>query len=268
MKANRHIRLGMLFLAILLILIACGDQKKEPTKTAPAAQKATPKPTEAYPKVAAPADGTATIIGKVKYQGTPPTQRAINFGAELKCAHLHTDKPYYEDIVVNSNGTLKDTLVHIKGRVRGDFQPPGEPFVIDQQGCLFLPRVVGVMAGQTVEFLNSDPVLHNVRTAPKNNEPFNISQPNAGMKYPYTFEKPEVGIPLRCDVHFWMSGFLHVLPHPFFTVTGNDGSFVMKNVPPRAYTLEAWHGKLGSKTVEVTVNAGETKTVEFTFESP
>lgn len=215
---------------------------------------------------------TGTITGTVTFQGDAPFRRAINFGAELQCKKLHESKVYYEDLVVSEDGNLRDAFVYIKGRVKGDFQLPTEPVVIDQEGCIFKPHVVGARVGQPVDFLNSDPVLHNVRTVstqkkPLKEKPFNISQPKQGMKYTHTFTKMDIGIPLRCDVHHWMAAYLHVLPHPFFAVTSEKGTFTIKGLPPRTYTLEAWHGKLGAQTRKVTVEAGKTQHVDLVFQS-
>ncbi|CUT00163.1 Carboxypeptidase regulatory-like domain-containing protein, partial [Candidatus Kryptobacter tengchongensis] len=113
---------------------------------------------------------------------------------------------------------------------------------------------------------NSDPLLHNVHAMPKKNKPFNIGQPVKGMKSYYTFTTPEIMVPFKCDVHPWMSAYAGVLDHPFFSVTDDKGGFEIKNLPPGTYTIEAWHEKLGTQTQTVTVKAGETKTIEFTFE--
>jgi len=215
---------------------------------------------------------TGTIMGTVTFEGDAPFRRAVNFGAELQCKKLHEGKVYYEDIVINDDGTLRDAFIYIRGSVKGEFEPPTEPVVMDQKGCIFIPHVVGAMVGQPVEFLNSDPVLHNVRTVstqkkPLKETPFNISQPKQGMKYTHTFTKMDIGIPLRCDVHHWMAAFVHVVPHPFFAVTGEKGTFKIQGLPPRTYTLEAWHGKLGAQKVKVTVEAGKTQNVDFVFSS-
>ena len=208
---------------------------------------------------------TATIIGTVKFEGEAPFRRAINFGANLDCKHLHDGKVHYEDVVINQNDTLKDTLVYVRGKPKGDYKPLTKPVVVDQVGCIFIPHVAAVMVGQPMEFLNSDPALHNIRTESKKQTPFNISQPNKGMKYTHQFEAAEIGIPLRCDVHHWMVAYAHVLSHPFYAVTGEKGTFKIQGLAPRTYNIEAWHSKLGAQKQKVTLAAGETKTVEFVF---
>lgn len=215
------------------------------------------------------AQATGTVQGQVSFQGSPPKPAPINFGAEKQCAALHKGKPVFtEEIVVNPNGTLRYVLVRVASEVKGSFAPPKTPAVVDQKGCVFVPHVTAAMVGQTVSFPNGDPLLHNVRVMSNKGQGFNIAQPIQGMKYDRVFKTPEIGIQLKCDVHFWMSAYLHVLPHPFFAVTGSDGSFKIAGLPPGTYTLEAWHEKLGTQSAKVTIGAGEVKTVNFAFRGP
>ena len=221
------------------------------------------------PLGAANAGDGGTITGQVVFSGTPPTPSSVSFGGEQQCALIHGDHPpQVEDVVVNSNGTLRDVLVYVVGEVQGTYTPPAEPLVFEQKGCLFVPHVGAVMIGQPVEVRNDDPVLHNVRAQSKQGQSFNIAQPVQGMKTTKKLLKPEIGIPIKCDVHFWMTGYLHVLPHPFFAITETNGTFAIKGLPPGTYTLEAWHGKLGTKQLTVTVTGNESHTAEFTFGSP
>ena len=215
------------------------------------------------------AGGGGTITGTVKFSGTPPPPMPITFGAEKQCALAHGTTPAnVEDVVINGNGTVRDVLIYVTGEVPGQYATPTEPLVFEQRGCLFVPHVGAVMVGQPVEVRNDDPILHNVRTQSKLGQSFNIAQPTQGMKTTKKLLKPEIGIPLKCDVHFWMTGYLHVLAHPFFAVTGPDGVFTIKGLPAGTYTLEAWHGKLGTKQLTVTVNGEESQSVEFTLANP
>jgi plastocyanin len=218
--------------------------------------------------LAGPAWAGGTIAGKVVFEGTPPPPKAIQFGAEKQCALAHQHgAPTVEDIVVNDNGTLKWVLVRLT-EVAGEFPVPTEPVVIDQQGCVFLPHVSLARVGQPVEFRNSDPVLHNVRGASKQKQGFNVAQPVQGSKTTRIFKNPEIGMLLRCDVHFWMASYLHVLPHPFAAVTQAEGTFTISDVPAGTYTLEAWHEKLGTQTQQVTVEDGGSSEVVFTYAAP
>ena len=215
------------------------------------------------------ADEGGTVTGTVKFSGTPPPPAPISFGGEQQCALIHGNTPpNAEDIVVNNNGTVRDVLVYVTGEVSGQYTTPTDPLVFEQKGCLFIPHVGAVMVGQPIEVRNDDPVLHNVRAQSKLGQSFNIAQPVQGMKTTKKLLKQEIGIPMKCDVHFWMTGYLHVLAHPFFAVTGSDGAFTVKGLPAGTYTLEAWHGKLGTKQVIVTVKGDESQSVEFTLAHP
>lgn len=208
----------------------------------------------------------ATLSGKVSFEGEAPKAVPIQFGAEKQCADMHKDNPpVNEDIVINPDKTVKGALIYIKEGAKGQFPAPEEPVTIDQKGCVFAPHVVGVMAGQKVVFKNSDPVLHNVRTDSKINKVFNIAQPIQDMETKKAFDKPEIGIRVKCDVHFWMAGFIHVLANPYFAVTGEDGSFTIKDLPAGTYTVEIWHEKLGTQDQTVTLTDGESKEINFTL---
>ena len=211
--------------------------------------------------------GGATLTVKVTYAGTPPAPRPINFGAEQQCAAAHAGgAALYEDFVVGHGGALQWALVYVKEGVTQTYHAPTEPAVFNQAGCTFTPHVAAVRVGQPVTFHNNDAVLHNVRALSKQGQSFNIAQPTQGMQTTKTFQKPEIGIPLKCDVHFWMTAYLHVLAHPFFGVTGDDGTVVIKNLPAGTYTLEAWHEKLGARSHSVTVKDGETQTISLVFQ--
>jgi len=144
------------------------------------------------------------------------------------------------------------------------YETPKTGVLIDQDGCHYRPHVLGIMVGQPLEIKNSDGILHNIKAKGVKNRPFNISQPTT-MTSTRTFSAPEVMVPLECNVHGWMQAYLGVLPHPFYAVTGADGSFTIKGLPPGTYTIEAWHEKYGTQTATVTVAGTESKTQDFTF---
>ncbi|MDP3703171.1 MAG: carboxypeptidase regulatory-like domain-containing protein [Candidatus Omnitrophota bacterium] len=213
------------------------------------------------------ADG-ATVSGSVTFSGPAPARQPVNFGAEKQCALMHGTPPLNDEVVVNPDGTLRGVVVFVAGEVAGTYAPPTEPVVVDQHGCLFLPRIVAAMVGQPIEFRNDDPVLHNVRAMSKKRQSFNIAQPIQGMKTVKMFKEPELAVPIKCDVHFWMVGSLHIFSHPFFAVTGDGGAFTLKGLPAGTYTLEAWHEKLGTQTQTITVQEGGPTQVTLTFSTP
>jgi plastocyanin len=145
------------------------------------------------------------------------------------------------------------------------FQAPQTPVVLDQRGCKYYPHVFGIQVGQPVTVLNSDPTLHNVHAVPKTNTEFNFGQSSKGMKTTRLFDKPEVMVPFRCDVHGWMAAYGGVLSHPFFAVSKADGSYEIKGLPAGTYTLEVWHERLGTRTHTVTVDgkAGATANIAY-----
>jgi hypothetical protein len=144
---------------------------------------------------------------------------------------------------------------------------PETPIVLDQRRCQYSPRVFGLRTGQPLQIVNSDPTLHNTHGRPVANPEFNIGQPIRGLRNTLTFSMPEVMIPLESYIHRRMVAFVGVVPHPFFAVTGADGSFAIAGIPPGDYTVEAWHERFGSVTHSVTIDARQTATVSFTFGS-
>jgi plastocyanin len=216
---------------------------------------------------AAEVQAGGTITGKIKFTGARPTNPRIDMSEEAACKNKYPAPPTAETVVVNANGTLANVFVYVKAGLPAGakYQAPATAVVLDQSGCRYHPHVLGVMVGQNLEILNSDPVLHNIKAKATKNRPFNVSQPSAGMKTMRTFSTPEVMVALECNVHGWMNAFVGVLPHPFYAVTGADGSFSLKGLPPGTYTIEAWHEKYGTLTATVTVTGTETKTADFTF---
>jgi hypothetical protein len=180
---------------------------------------------------------------------------------------LHKEPVFAEEVLVE-NGSLQNVFVYVKeGLEKYSFTPPAEPATIDQKGCHYTPHVGGMMVNQKLLIINSDPTLHNIHCWAEKNPQFNVGQPVKDMKTEKTFTTPEVLIHFRCDVHKWMSSYLGVLPHPYYGVTGKDGAYSLKNLPPGEYVIEAWHEKYGTQTQKVTVADKESKEISFSFKA-
>jgi plastocyanin len=208
------------------------------------------------------------ITGRVLFKGTPPKEVGVNMATDPKCGALHTE-PVFTRFYVTEDGGLGDVLVYIKdGLEKKDWPIPTEKVVLDQKGCEYVPYVLGVRAGQTVAIRNSDPTLHNVHATPKLNKEFNFAQPVQGMVTEKVFDKPEVPVRFKCDVHGWMFAYVGVFDHPFFAVTDSKGNFKISGVPNGKYTLVAYHRKTHNTeeglAQELAVD-GDAK-VEFTVE--
>ena len=224
---------------------------------------------------AAPAAGgmkvDATTAGEVKgivsLQGTAPANEAIRMNADPVCVKAASGPQTAQTIIVGTDGTsLANVFVYVKdGLGNYVYDTPTTPAVLDQRGCRYTPHVFGVRVNQPVEIVNSDPTLHNIHALPKANQEFNNGQPIQGMKMTHTFTAKEVMVPFKCDVHGWMNAYVGVLDHPYFAVTGNDGTFSLASLPAGTYTIEAWHEKLGASTQSVTIGPKETKEVTFSF---
>lgn len=233
-----------------------------------AAEAAPAPPPPAAPTVAPqPGGNMATIRGVVQFRASPPRRSLIRMDADPKCAAMHADEPpLSEEVLVNDNGTLRNVFVYLKQAPPGHtYTPPRTPAVLDQVGCAYTPRVLGVQVRQPLLIRNSDDTLHNVHALARVNREFNIGQPNRGMESTRVFTQPEVMIRFKCDVHPWMSAYVGVLDHPFFAVTGEDGRFTITDIPPGTHTVVAWHEKFGTHEQTVTLTAGQATELQFAF---
>jgi plastocyanin len=212
----------------------------------------------------------ASVTGTVTFDGKVPTLRPLAMVGDPACAMKHSAPVPNEMLVLGNGNTMGNILVWVsKGLPAGrTFPVPDTPVTLDQNGCLYKPHVMGIMVGQTYRILNSDGVLHNIHTLPKVNAPFNKGMPPTLKEATTVFNKPEEVFHIKCDVHPWMSAYIAVFTHPFFSVTGTDGNFTISGLDPGAYEITAWHEKLGSQTASVTVGANETKARNFMFTVP
>ena len=211
----------------------------------------------------------ATVSGKVLFQGTAPASQKIPTDADPTCQLAHPDGVSLDEVVVNSNGTLKNVFVYVKQGLEGKtFETPKQPVVLDQNGCQYQPHVFGIQTNQPLEIRNSDDTLHNVHALPKNTKEFNLGMPIKGMKLTKTFTAPEVMVKIKCEVHPWMAGYVGVLGHPFYSVTHSEGTFEIKDIPPGQYIVEAWHEKYGVLSQSVPLSsAEEIQEINFEYKS-
>ncbi len=248
---------AFLILTTLLCAAGCG--------TKPEPQGSGQSPDMAGRAAPDAARSTAVVSGRITFSGTPPPAAAINLTSDPTCAILHKDPLYTEEIVVRE-GKLQNVFVWVKEGLEGySFPPPAEPVVLSQEGCRFAPHVGGIMVGQKLRIVNADTTLHNIRCVAEKNPEFNIGQPIQGMSSERSFPSPEIMIRFKCDVHKWMSSYFGVVAHPYFSVTGPEGTYTLRNLPPGDYVIEAWHERFGTRTQKISVGEKETREVDFAF---
>ncbi|MGH7976291.1 MAG: hypothetical protein ACREC8_06480 [Limisphaerales bacterium] len=218
---------------------------------------------------AAPIARAADIIGVITLKGTPPPEIPITpIMDNPDCAAMyHGVTPTTEFYVVGPNGELADVVVSLKGvtgKSTGASQPPA---LLDQKGCMYRPSILAVQTNQKIIVKNSDTCIHNVHTTPTvaGNPESNQVQMPGGADLTFTFPQPEMFLRFKCDVHPWMFAWVSVFDSPYFDISNKEGKFIIKNVPPGKYTVEAAHRKLGTQTQDVVV-ADKDVTVNFTFQ--
>jgi hypothetical protein len=210
--------------------------------------------------------GIARVVVKVVLSGSAPAALKIQTSADPYCAKVHQADPLLSQTVqVGTDGALIDSLVFVKDGVSGTYAAPKTPVTLDQRGCVYIPHVIGMMAGQPLEILNSDPTLHNIHPLPVVNAGFNIGMPVQGMKQTRVFQKPEPVFHVKCDVHPWMSAYVATFAHPFFGVSNKQGTVELNNLPAGTFQIQAWHEKYGVQVQSVSLSAGEIKQITFTY---
>lgn len=209
----------------------------------------------------------ASITGTVAFIGDPPKPHEIDMYADPACVRMNKH-PVLDDLII-TNGFVANVLIYIKKGSALDeftFETPATPVVLDQRGCRFVPRVLGLQTNQILEIRNSDPTIHNVHPIPKKNPEWNQSQPPGGEPLLTKFTVPEVPIPIKNNQHPWMKTYAAVFAHPFFSVTDHQGAFAINGLPPGTYTLVVWHERFGEKTRVITVTPGANQYLQISFD--
>lgn len=249
---------GTILAAAALVGCGGGGDTKTAAEKQPASAEAVWKPT----------GDEGSITGKVAFSGAAPKVKALQMDADAVCSAKHSEPVYPEAVVANKNGTLRNVFVYVKTGLEGkNFAVPSEPVVIDQVGCMYRPHILGIQARQNLKVVTSDDTTHNIHPMPKVNREWNISQPPKADPIMQAFSRPEVSVPVKCNQHPWMKAYIHVVSHPFFAVTGDDGAFELKGLPPGSYEIEAVHEQYGAQTQKVTVAAKQAATADFSYKA-
>jgi hypothetical protein len=210
-----------------------------------------------------PSGNEGNINGVITFSGAVPAPRKIDMSQDSDCEKMGDS--FVADVIVN-NGKLQNVFVYVKsGLPNASFEIPATEVVLDQKGCKYVPRVLGIQTGQALKLSNSDPTDHNIHPTPKNNYDWNQSQLAGQGPITRKFSQPEIMIPIKCNRHPWMIAWAGVLTHPFFAVSSADGTFNIKGLPPGEYEIEAVHEKFGARNMKIKVNERADSRADFDF---
>jgi plastocyanin len=237
------------FVLILALAFGADCGKKEPTPTAGPFWK--------------PSGNEGNITGVINFTGAVPALSKLDMSSDSKCQ----GENFVDDVVVK-DGKLQNVFVFVKsGLPQANFETPTEAVTIDQKGCKYVPRVLGIQAGQPLKIVNSDQTNHNIHPLPRVNREFDDSQLAGQGPIIHKFKHPEAVFPVKCNQHSWMRAYIAVLAHPFFAVSGSNGEFTIKGLPPGEYEIEAWHEKYGSKILKIKVVEKADAKADFSFDA-
>jgi len=199
---------------------------------------------------------TGTITGVITAKGEQAFAEADLVGS------CDATKPPAYPVIVDASGKLAGAYVYLT-RADGKALPaaavPTAAKVVTQDGCLYRPKVSVAITGQSVEIRNADPAFHNVRATTASKTAFNLAQPEGAQPIVRSDLGGAGKMELACDVHPWMHAYVMVSDHAYATVTGADGKYTFKDVPPGKYEVHAWHPDLDpTNPKKVTVKKGKT----------
>jgi hypothetical protein len=249
-------RCTVFFVALALAITGCSKKESE-------------EPSGPPPPTALVDSATAgEITGTVKLEGPVPNFKPIDMSAEAFCVQSNPKSVVPPVVITGEHGALANAVVYIKSGLGSyHFDTPQTPVVLDQKGCMYSPRVLALMVNQPFEVNNEDQTIHNVHPMSRINKSWNKSEPVGDPPIQSTFTKPELAIPIACNIHPWMRAFLFVFADPYFAVTPQTGEFALKNIPPGTYIIEAWQERFGYQDQTVTIAAKESKSLDFVFHS-
>lgn len=209
-----------------------------------------------------PLGNEGNIAGVISFAGAVPKPSKLDMSNDSNCV----GENFLDDVIVN-DGKLQNVFVYVKsGLPQAAFETPATDVTLDQKGCKYVPRTLGIQTGQPLKITNSDSTNHNIHPAPKVNREWNESQLAGQGPIFRKFSKPEVLIPVKCNQHSWMLAHIAVLPHPFYAVSDANGAFTIKGLPPGEYEIEAWHERYGAKTAKIKVAEKADTKADFTFD--
>ena len=260
-------RCGLVLAAMvmLLALAACGGDDDDGGGGDGAAEPAPDSGQGAREPAPVADNNDASISGTVTFNGDAPEMALLDMAADPVCAEKNQEEPKRRQVLVlGDDQRIANVLVQIKGGLPSmEHEAPAAVVEFDQGGCQYSPHVFALRVGQTLKILNPDGTLHNVHAFSKVNAEFNEAMPKFRTELEKVFDKAEpTPFAVKCDVHPWMNAWAAVFDHPYFAVTGSDGSFTIGNLPAGTYELEIWHERLPAQTVTVTVAAGEKATLD------
>lgn len=207
-----------------------------------------------------------SLTGRVTLTGSAPAPEVVRVANDPACIQAMGPTVKSDAVLVAADGGVQNAFVYVKDTLSDyAFDVPAQAVTLDQRGCRYAPRIFGVRVGQAIDIINSDATLHNVHALPMINAEFNKGQPPQAPRMTQVFTAPEVMVRVKCDVHAWMTAYGGVMSHPFFAVTGADGSFSITGLPPGMYQLGVWHEKFGESTQAITIAPTQKQTANFTL---
>lgn len=250
-------------LSFWCLTLGCSPKDQSASTSPSPSHSAAPNVTEAPDH----AFGNSAIIGRALFQGKAPKPKMLRMNQDPACEQKGGAAVYSEEAAIDPDGALANVFVYVKhGLSLRQYAASTTPVILDQHRCRYEPRVFGIQAGQTLKILNSDRTLHNVHASAERNKPFNLAMSVAEKVRTRVFDRAEVMIPLRCNVHPWMIAYAGVLDHPFYSVTDAAGNFKLSALAAGEYEIEAWHELFGTLLQKIKLVEAETTTIDFTFQ--